>query len=136
MNRQLGTALAEFAITWPVLLLTVLGAVEVATWSAEAAAARSAALAGAHAGAVAGATPAAAQAVTIAVLGPALIGTRPRSWCPGQGSPPPVWVCATDGGAAMEVVVGGSVPALVPIVPGHSGLPISADARTPKEVFS
>lgn len=136
MRRQRGTALAEFAVTWPVLLLTVLGAVEFATWSAEAAAARSAALAGAHAGGVAGATPAAAQAVAVAALRPSLIGTSPRPWCPGQGVQPAVWVCATDLGVAMQVVVGGRVPALVPIVPGRGGLPISGDARMPKEIFS
>jgi hypothetical protein len=133
--RQRGAALAEFAVTWPLLLLTVLGATELAIWSVESAAARSAALAGAEAGSVAGATPATASSVAVAALRPALVGTAASAWCPGAGAPPAVWVCAVDRGSAMEVMVDGLVPALVPLVPGRSGLPVRADVRIPKEVF-
>lgn len=135
MNGQRGTALAEFAIVWPVLLLVALGSIELAVWSAEAGAARSAALAGARAGAVAGAGAPVAQAVTQTLLRSALAGTRARGWCPARrGRPPAVWVCAIDVGDAVEVVVGGGVPALVPLVPGGR-LPLHADARVPKETF-
>src|SRR4029077_6633293 len=50
-----GTALMEFALAWPIVLLLVLGAVEMAVWGSESASAREAALAGARAGTVAGA---------------------------------------------------------------------------------
>jgi hypothetical protein len=135
MRRQRGAALAEFAVTWPLMLLTVLGATELAIWSVEAAAARSAALAGAQAGSVAGATSATAAGVALIALRPAVVGIAPAAWCPGAGAQPAVWVCAADRGTSMEVMVGGSVPALVPLVPGRAGLPLGADARIPKEVF-
>jgi hypothetical protein len=37
--------------------------------------------------------------------------------------------------AAVEVRVGGSVPALVPLVPGGRGLPVAADAKLARERF-
>ena len=134
MRRQRATALVEFALVWPLLLLATLGATELAIWSAEAAGARSAALAGARAGAVTGSSAATAQAVAVRVLSSVVAGTTVSAWC-GGGRPPRVWVCANDLGSAMEVTVGGSVPALVPL-PVSAGLPVHADARVPKESFT
>jgi Flp pilus assembly protein TadG len=136
MNQR-GTALVEFAVAWPVLLLAVLGAIELSVWSAEASAARSAAVSGARAGAVAGGGAAIAQAVALAALRPSLAGAPLTGWCPKASRPPPpgVWVCGRDLGSAIEVLVGGAVPALVPLVPGRSGLPLAADVAVPKAVF-
>ncbi|GAC1506858.1 MAG: hypothetical protein NVS1B3_06790 [Candidatus Dormibacteraceae bacterium] len=131
-----GSALVEFALAWPVALLLVLGCVELSVWSAESFAARSAALAGARAASIAGSDARAAATVTVHVLSPSLVGTRARSWCPDQRSdPPPVWVCATDLGGAVQVEVGGSVPALVPMGPS-SGLPLRAHVVLKKETFT
>jgi hypothetical protein len=70
------------------------------------------------------------------VLSASLIGVDPRAWCPDQQTPPPaVWVCAIDLGAAVQVDVGGAVPALVPLVPG-GGLPIHVHVVLQKEVFA
>lgn len=126
----------EFALAWPVALLLVLGAVETAVWGSETFAAQSAALAGARAGAVAGATPAIAVAVALRVLSPSLVGVTASSCCPQESRPvPPVWVCARDLGSAIEVDVGGVVPALVPIVHG-GGLPLRAGVVLEKEAFT
>jgi Flp pilus assembly protein TadG len=137
VRAQRGTALAEFALAWPVLLLAVLGAVELSIWSAEAFAARSAALSGARAGAVAGGGAAVAQTVAISALRPSLAGAPLTGWCPHAQAAPPagVWVCGSDLGAAIEVRVGGSVPALVPLVAGGAGLPLAADVAIPKVTF-
>ncbi len=136
MNRSLrGTALMEFALAWPIVLLLVLGTVELAVWESEATAARGAALAGARAGTVAGAGPAVASGVAIHALSASLVGVRASAWCPSDPRPAPVlWVCAIDRGAAVQVDVGGSVPALVPLVPG-AGLPLRAHAVLSKETF-
>ena len=126
----------EFALAWPVALLLALGCVELAVWGAESFAARSAALAGARAASVAGSSPRTAAVVTLRVLAPSLVGARAAAWCPGQpGEPPLVWVCVTDLGSAVEVEVGGSVPALVPLGPGH-GLPVHALVVLAKEAFA
>lgn len=131
-----GTALMEFALAWPVALLLVLGAVEMAVWAAETFAARSAALAGARVGAIAGTPPDRAAGVTVRTLSPSLVGVTAAIWCPGQsGLPPAVWVCATDLGPAIEVDVGGSVPALIPIV-SRSGIPLQAHVVLEKESFA
>lgn len=135
MRRQRAAALAEFALAWPVALLIVLSTVEAAVWASEAYAARAASLAGARAGAVAGGTAAAASVVALRSLGSNLVGVVPRPWCPGDGPPPPVWVCAEDLGQSIEVDVGGNVPALVPLV-GSAGLPLHAHVVLPKEAFS
>ncbi len=130
-----GAAIVEFALAWPIALLLVLGSVELAVWGSESFAARSAALAGARAASVAGSGPEAAVAVTLRVLSPSLVGVAAGPWCPGQsGHPPAVWVCATDLGSSVQVDVGGSVPSLVPIVPG-GGLPLHAHAVLKKEIF-
>lgn len=131
-----GTALMEFALAWPVALLLVLGAVQTAVWGSEVFAAQSAALAGARAGAVAGASPAVAVGVTVRTLSPSLVGVTASAWCPGESQPlPPVWACARDLGAAIQVDVGGVVPALVPLV--HAGgLPLSAHVVVQKEAFA
>lgn len=134
MTPQRGTALVEFALVWPALLLAALGSVELAVWSAEAAGARSAALSGARAGAATGSSAAAAQSVAISALSSVVAGTAVSGWC-GGGTAPAVWVCATDLGSAMQVTVGGAVPALVPLVPG-AGLPLHAIAVVPKESYS
>ena len=135
-RSQPGAAILEFALVWPVALLMALGCVELSVWGAESFAARSAALAGARAAAVAGASPRIAQIVTMRVLAPSLVGVHAGAWCPGQVGPAPVvWVCATDHGSAVQVDVGGSVPALVPIGPGQ-GLPLHAHAEIHKEAFA
>jgi Flp pilus assembly pilin Flp len=131
-----GAAMVEFALAWPVALLLVLGSVELSVWVAESFAARSAALAGARAAAVAGASPRVATTVTIRVLAPSLVGVSAAPWCPGQGgAQPPLWVCARDLGSAVQVDVGGSVPALVPLAAGR-GLPLYAHVALQKESFT
>lgn len=131
-----GTALMEFALAWPIALLLVLGAVETAVWGSEAFAARSAALAGARAGAVVGGNPTVALDVTVRTLSPSLVGVAASAWCPDSPRPlPPVWVCARDLGAAIQVDVGGAVPALVPIV-HEGGLPLLAHVVIQKEAFA
>jgi len=129
-----GTALMEFALAWPIALLLVLGAVEKAVWGSEVFAVRSAALAGARAGAVAGLGV--AVEVTLHTLSPSLVGVAASVWCPGGSRPlPAVWVCARDLGPAIEVDVGGLVPALVPIV-WDRGLPVHAHVVVDKEAFA
>ena len=131
-----GTALMEFALAWPVALLLVLGAVETTVWGSEVYAARSAALVGARAGAVVGAGTAIAVRVALHTLGPSLVGVVAAAWCPGDPpNAPPVWVCARDIGDAIEVVIGGVLPTLVPIV-SEGGLPLSARAAVQKEAFA
>jgi TadE-like protein len=131
-----GTALMEFALAWPIVLLLVLGAVEMAVWESESASARGAALAGARAGTVAGAGVDVAAMVTLRAMSSSLVGVGASLWCPGDPRPAPaLWVCAIDLGAALEVDIGGSVPSLVPIVPGR-GLPLRAHAVFDKERFS
>jgi Flp pilus assembly protein TadG len=131
-----GAAILEFALAWPVALLLALGCVELAVWSAESFAARSSALAGARAASVAGSNPRIAALVTIRALSPSLVGVQAGAWCPGQGgAPPPVWVCATDLGPTVQVEVGGSVPALVPVGVGR-GLPLHAQVEIQKEAFT
>jgi hypothetical protein len=131
-----GTALIEFALAWPIALLLVLGCVEIAVWSAEAFAARSAALAGARAASVAGAGANIASAVALRALEPSLVGATAAPWCPGQaGNRPEVWVCARDLGSGVEVTIGGTAPALVPLVAG-GGLPLHAHVVVQKETFS
>jgi hypothetical protein len=131
-----GTALMEFALAWPVAMLLVLGAVESAVWGSEVFAARSAALAGARAGVVVGAGAATAAKMALRTLSPSLVGVAASVWCPGESlSSPAVWVCARDLGNAIEVEIGGEVPALVPIV-GERGLPIRARVIVEKEAFA
>jgi hypothetical protein len=131
-----GAAILEFALSWPVALLLALGCVELAVWSVESFAVRSAALAGARAAAVAGASTQMATLVTIRALSPSLVGVQAGAWCPGQsGAVPPVWVCAADLGSTVQVDIGGSVPALVPVGLGQ-GLPVHAHVEMQKEIFS
>lgn len=126
----------EFAIAWPVALLLVYGAVETAVWGSETFAARAAALAGARAGAVVGADPAIAAEVALHTLSPGLVGVTPSAGCPdGPGPLPVVWVCARDLGSAVQVDIGGTVPALVPLV-HDGGLPLHAHVVVQKEVFT
>lgn len=126
----------EFALAWPVALLLVLGCVEISVWGSEAYAARAAALAGARAATVSGASPASGEAVALRALAPSLVGTTAGVWCPAQGgAPAQVWVCVRDLGSTVEVTVGGTVPALVGLVPG-GGLPLHADVVLEKETFS
>ncbi len=134
-RQQRAAALVEFALAWPIALLIVLSTVEAAVWAAEAYAAHAATVAGARAGAIAGGTAEVASAVTLRTLSASLVGVVPRPWCPGSSPlPPPVRVCATDLGQSIEVDVGGSVPALVPLVPG-AGLPLRAHVVLAKEKF-
>ncbi|MGA7911442.1 MAG: TadE/TadG family type IV pilus assembly protein [Candidatus Dormiibacterota bacterium] len=131
-----GTALVEFALAWPIALLLALGCVEFSVWSAEAFAARSAALAGARAASVAGSGGSIASQVALRALGPSLVGVTASAWCPGQaGMRPEVWVCARDSGETVEVVIGGTAPAIVPLVAG-TGLPLHAHVVMRKETFS
>jgi TadE-like protein len=131
-----GTALMEFALAWPIALLLVLGAVETAVWGSETFAARSAALAGARAGAVVGAGPAIAAMVTLRTLAPSLVGVTPSAGCPGETKQlPPVWVCARDLGSSIQVDIGGTVPAIVPLV-HQGGLPLRVHVIAQKEAFT
>lgn len=131
-----GAAIVEFALVWPIALLLVLGCVELAIWGMEAYAVRAAALAGARAGSVAGASPDVAARLAQRTVAPSLVGAAASVWCPGMTGPPEgVWVCATDLGTAIEVDVGGTVPALVPIV-ASGGLPVHAHAVVQKETFA
>ena len=130
-----GTALVEFALAWPVALLLALGTVETVVWSSETYAARSAALAGARAAAASGGTPKLAVAVTQRILSPSLVGVTPSAWCPGeQTTSPALWVCAHDQGDAIQVEIGGAVPAIVPLV-RNAGLPLHAKVVVEKERF-
>ena len=130
-----GTALMEFALAWPIVLLLVLGAVQLAVWESESAAAHEAALAGARAGTVVGARLETAVHVAIRAMSASLVGVVASAWCPKDLEPrPALWVCATDLGAALEVDVGGSVPAIVPLV-SSDGLPIRAHVVLDKEGF-
>jgi len=131
-----GAAILEFALAWPVALLLVLGSVQLAVWGAESFAARSAALAGARAASADGSNARAAESVAIRVLAPSLVGARSSAWCPAQGGQRPrVWVCATELGSAIQVDIGGAVPALVPFGP-EQGLPLRAHVVVQKEVFT
>lgn len=135
-RTQRAAALVEFAVAWPVALLIVLTTVQAAVWASETYGARAASLAGARAGTVAGGTAEVAAAVTRQALSSVLIGVRPAAWCPGETSTAPeVWVCSADLGDAVEVQVGGEVPALVPLLP-QGGLPLHADAVLQKEEFT
>jgi hypothetical protein len=126
----------EFALAWPIVLLLVLGAVELAVWESESASARDAAIAGARAGTVAAAGVAVADEVTLRAMSSSLVGVSASIWCPPDPAPaPPLWVCAVDLGAALEVDIGGSVPSLVPIV-REGGLPLHAHVVLDKEIFS
>ncbi|HUY72908.1 MAG TPA: TadE/TadG family type IV pilus assembly protein [Candidatus Dormibacteraeota bacterium] len=135
-RARAGTALVEFALAWPAALLLALGCVEFSVWSAEALAVRSAALAGARAASVAGGGEIVASQVTLRALEASLVGTTAAAWCPGQAdAPPAVWVCARDAGLTMEVTIGGTAPAIVPLVAG-AGLPLHAHVAVRKEIFS
>ena len=126
----------EFALAWPIVLLLVLGTVEMAVWESESASAREAAIAGARAGTVAGAGVAVAAGVTLRAMSSSLVGVSASVWCPRDPAPAPaLWVCAVDLGTALEVDIGGSVPSLVPIVPGR-GLPLHAHVVLDKDTFS
>jgi hypothetical protein len=130
-----GSTLVEFALAWPIALTVVFACVQLAIWGAEQHAARSAALAGARAGSAADAGPATASEVALATLAPSLVGAGAQAWCPGSGlAPSGVWVCARDLPRAIEVSVGGSIPALFPLV-GARGLPLAASADVGKERF-
>ena len=137
MTRPMsGTALIEFALAWPIALLLALGCVEISVWSAEAFAVRSAALAGARAASVADAPESVASQVALRALEPSLVGATAAAWCPGQaGSKPEVWVCARDVGETVEVTIGGTAPAIMPLVAG-AGLPLHAHVVLQKETFS
>lgn len=134
-SGQRGSTLAEFALAWPLVLLITCAAIELALWSALAAGARSAALAGARAGATAQGTESLSSSVALATLRPVAFGLQPAAWCPGGAAPPPVWVCSHDFGSGIEVTVGGSAPALVPLLPA-AALPIHADVTVNRERFS
>jgi hypothetical protein len=126
----------EFALAWPVALLLVLGCVELSIWGAEAYAVRSAALAGARAASVAGSSPDIAARLAQRALTPSLVGASANIWCPGAPAQPAgVWICAADLGSAIQVDIGGSVPALVPVVMS-GGLPVHAHAVVQKETFA
>jgi Flp pilus assembly protein TadG len=132
---QRGTALMEFALAWPIVLLLVLGAVQLAVWESEAAAAHDAALAGARAGTVVGAGVDTAARVAIHAMSASLVGVTASVWCPRDVAPrPTLWVCAADLRTAVQVDVGGFVPAVVPVISG-GGIPIRAHVVLDKEDF-
>jgi hypothetical protein len=131
-----GTALVEFALAWPIALLLALGTVETAVWASETFAAQSAALAGARFAAGAGGTPEVAATITQRVLSPSLVGVAATTWCPGESRvSPALWICARDLGDAMQVEIGGTVPAIVPLV-ARTGLPLHARSVVQKERFA
>jgi hypothetical protein len=104
-------------------------------WTSETFAARSAALAGARAAAAAGGTPEVAVVVTQRVLSPSLVGVTASAWCPGESHiSPALWVCARDSGDAIQVEIGGAVPAMVPLV-SRGGLPLHTQVLVQKERF-
>jgi len=131
-----GTALMEFALAWPIVLLLVLGAVQIAVWEGEVTSAHDAALAGARAGTVAGAGADIAARVALRAMSTSLVGIGVSLWCPRDARPMPrgAWVCATDLGSSLEVDVGGWAPALVPVFP-TSSLPLRAHVVLGKERF-
>ena len=132
---QHAAALVEFALAWPIALLLILSMVEAAVWAAEAYAAHAATIAGARAGAIVGGTAQVASTVALRTLSASLVGVVPKPWCPGASpARPSVWVCATDLGQSIEVDVGGTVPALVPLAPS-AGLPLRAHVVLAKEKF-
>jgi len=137
---QAGGALAEFALAWPIILLLVLAAIQIAVYGVESYSAREAALAGTRVGAERGGTLLLAQQAALRTLRPALAGAAESAWCPpvaGVGSPPRgVWVCASSSGADVEVRIGGAVPAVVPLPIVAPTLPIAADAQLGREVFA
>ena len=136
MRLQRGGTLLEFAIAWPVALLLIVGSVQLAVWGSEAFAAKQAALAGARAGIAAGASIGLARSAALASLRPVLVGASAGAWCPSSGGAhPAVWVCVTSSATAVEVRVGGSVPALFPLLPGAGGLPLGADVTLERETF-
>ncbi len=135
MRRQRGSALAEFAVVWPLVLLTTLVAVQLGLWSAAGFATRSAALAAARVGAGTAGSPAMAFAVASQVLTAAMPATTVTAWCPAGTPPGGVWVCTRSTPAGFEVLIGGGLAALVPMVPGHRSLPVHADAVLPYERF-
>lgn len=135
MTRPMrGSTLVEFALAWPVALVLLLGAVQVALWAGESFAARAAALAGARAGTVAGGSADVAAKVAIRALRPTVLGAFVTASC---ASPPRsgLEVCARDRGDELEVDVAGVVPALVPLAP-DGGLPVSARVVLQKETFA
>jgi Flp pilus assembly protein TadG len=136
MRRSRGSALLEFAIAWPVAMLLIAGSVQLAVWGSEAYGARQAALAGARAGIAADATASLAEMVALNSLRSILVGTAASVWCSGSATVrPPVWVCVIWSATTVEVRIGGSVPALLPLLPGARGLPVSADVALAREVF-
>lgn len=136
MGSRRGSALLEFALVWPLLLLVVLGSVQFAVWFADQHAVHAAALAGARAGARAGQGPRAAQDAALAVLRTSLAGPAAEAWCPGGAAPaPPVWVCGRSGVGTVEVLIGGAAPPLVPLLPGAL-LTLAADATMAPEAFT
>jgi len=134
-RRSRGTALVEFALCWPLAVLLVMLGVQLGVWGAESAAAHAAASAGARAATVSGANVERGGLVALRSLAPALAGTRAGAWCPGQAPvAPQVWVCARDVRNGVEVSIGGTVPALIPVL-GANGLPVHADVTVQKETF-
>lgn len=131
--RLRGSAMLEFALAWPVALMLVLGAAQVALWASESFASRAAALAGARAATVAGASVDVGAKVAVQVLRPAIFGTSIDVSCGGDAGLG-VRVCARELPGRVEVDVDGSVPALVPLI-GARGLPVSAHVVLQKEQF-
>jgi hypothetical protein len=77
-----------------------------------------------------------AEEVARRALSSSLVGIEAASWCPGGPRPaPPVWVCAVDLGTEVEVDVGGTAPALVPLIDG-GGIPLHAHVILRKETFA
>ena len=130
-----GSALLEFAIAWPVALLLVVGTVQLAIWGTEVYAVRQAALAGARAGSGVGGGTAVGLAASLEVLRPSLVGVSPAAWCPGQPRPPRLWVCVRESASLTQVTIRGTVPGLLPLLPGGLWLPVGADVALPRETF-
>jgi hypothetical protein len=136
-RSQQGSTLLEFALAWPIVVILVLGSVQLGVWAAEAHAVRAAALAGAQSGSTRSGTTEGAAEVALSILRPSLVGAAAARWCPEAAGPPPapVWVCASSSSLEARVRIGGTVPALAPMV-FVGGLPVGADVRLQREVFS
>ena len=125
-----GSALVEFALVWPVLLLLAFGSLQLSIWASVVEVSRYAAGAGARAGSIAGGGAQVAEAAAFGVLHQVGLGVRVASGC-GAAPAGGVTVCATVVASLVTVRVEGEVPLLLPLPGG--GLPVAIQASAPVE---
>lgn len=121
-TRQRGAALLETALTFPALLLVVLGLLQFALWAHAENVATDAASYGARRAAEAGGTLSAAVATTQGLVQSGLGGYAAGFTVQGQ-----------DTGPAVVLDVQGSIPLLLPWL-GTPALPVRAERVARKEV--